>query len=115
MSWLNSLLVALTSVEPHWVPFTVIGLVTFAFVCFIFFYLLRSIRIIYGLKKYTRSITSIEKSAPEVQLEHLKSLFQRPELRHAWNEFEESLHSQYELEDGEEKIVRIRATAPSAS
>ncbi|EFI8425373.1 TPA: type I Zorya anti-phage system protein ZorA1, partial [Escherichia coli] len=58
---------------------------------------------------------SIEKSAPEVQLEHLKSLFQRSELKHAWNEFEESLHSQYELENGEEKIVRIRATAPSAS
>ncbi|WP_250386275.1 type I Zorya anti-phage system protein ZorA1 [Escherichia coli] len=70
---------------------------------------------IYGLKKYTRSINSIEKSAPEVQLEHLKSLFQRSELKHAWNEFEESLHSQYELENGEEKIVRIRATAPSAS
>ncbi|ENW8682343.1 anti-phage ZorAB system protein ZorA, partial [Escherichia coli] len=66
-------------------------------------------------KKYTRSINSIEKSAPEVQLEHLKSLFQRSELKHAWNEFEESLHSQYELENGEEKIVRIRATAPSAS
>ncbi|HGU4300604.1 TPA: type I Zorya anti-phage system protein ZorA1, partial [Escherichia coli] len=64
---------------------------------------------------YTRSINSIEKSAPEVQLEHLKSLFQRSELKHAWNEFEESLHSQYELENGEEKIVRIRATAPSAS
>ncbi|HFO6688442.1 TPA: type I Zorya anti-phage system protein ZorA1, partial [Escherichia coli] len=61
------------------------------------------------------SINSIEKSAPEVQLEHLKSLFQRSELKHAWNEFEESLHSQYELENGEEKIVRIRATAPSAS
>ncbi|EGQ3001149.1 anti-phage defense ZorAB system ZorA, partial [Escherichia coli] len=40
---------------------------------------------------------------------------QRSELKHAWNEFEESLHSQYELENGEEKIVRIRATAPSAS
>lgn len=43
------------------------------------------------------------------------SPFQRSELKHAWNEFEESLHSQYELENGEEKIVRIRATAPSAS
>lgn len=115
MSWLNSILVTLTSVEPYKVPVTVIVTVTFAFVCFIFFYLLRSIRIIYGLKKYTRSINSIEKSAPEVQLEHLKSLFQRSELKHAWNEFEESLHSQYEQENGEEKIVRIRATAPSAS
>lgn len=85
MSWLNSLLVALTSVEPHWVPFTVIGLVTFAFFCFIFFYLVRAVRIVNGLKKYTQSINSLENSTPEAQLEQLKSLFQRPELRHAWN------------------------------
>jgi DNA anti-recombination protein RmuC len=115
MSWLNSLLVALTSVEPHWVPFTVIGLVTFAFFCFIFFYLVRAVRIVNGLKKYTQSINSFENSTPEAQLEQLKSLFQRPELRHAWNEFEESLHPQSEQNNGEEKIVRIRATAPSAS
>ncbi|MGS3450974.1 type I Zorya anti-phage system protein ZorA1 [Klebsiella electrica] len=115
MSWLNSLLVALTSVEPHWVPVTVIVLVSFAVICFIFFYLSRAIKIVNGLKKYTKSISSVENSAPEAQLEHLKSLFQRPELRHAWNEFKESLHPQRELENGEEKIVRIRATAPSAS
>lgn len=115
MSWLNSLLVALTSVEPHWVPFTVIGLVTFAFFCFIFFYLVRAVRIVNGLKKYTQSINSLENSTPEAQLEQLKSLFQRPELRHAWNEFEESLHLQSEQSNGEENIVRVRATAPSAS
>ncbi|HBN0808187.1 TPA: anti-phage defense ZorAB system ZorA, partial [Escherichia coli] len=67
------------------------------------------------LKKYTQSINSIENNEPDDQLQHLQSLFVQPELKHAWNEFEESLHSQYELEDGEEKIVRIRATAPSAS
>ncbi|HCR3042610.1 TPA: anti-phage defense ZorAB system ZorA, partial [Escherichia coli] len=68
-----------------------------------------------GLKKYTQSINGIENNEPGNQLQHLQSLFVQPELKHAWNEFEESLHSQYELEDGEEKIVRIRATAPSAS
>ena len=75
MSWLNSLLVALTSVEPHWVPVTVIVLVSFAVICFIFFYLSRAIKIVNGLKKYTKSISSVENSAPEAQLEHLKSLF----------------------------------------
>ncbi|WP_025904022.1 type I Zorya anti-phage system protein ZorA1 [Tatumella sp. UCD-D_suzukii] len=115
MSWLNSLLVVLTSVEPHWVPFTVISFVLLAFLCFTFFYLSRAIKIVNGLKKYTKSISSFENSTPEAQLEHLKSLFQRPEFKHAWNEFEESLHLQRELENGEEKIGRIRATAPSAS
>lgn len=115
MSWLNSLLVALTSVEPHWVPVTVICLVSLAVVCFIYFYWSRAIRIANGFKKYTKSINSVVNSAPESQLDHLKNLFQRPELGHAWNEFKESLHPQCELENGEEKIVRIRATAPSAN
>ncbi|HDP7473213.1 TPA: anti-phage defense ZorAB system ZorA [Escherichia coli] len=96
-------------------PATVIGLVSFAFLCFIFFYFFRAVKIINGLKKYTQSINGIENNEPGNQLQHLQSLFVQPELKHAWNEFEESLHSQYELEDGEEKIVRIRATAPSAS
>ncbi|HGF6198592.1 TPA: type I Zorya anti-phage system protein ZorA1, partial [Escherichia coli] len=106
---------ALTSVQPYMVPATVIGLVSFAFLCFIFFYFFRAVKIINGLKKYTQSINGIENNEPGNQLQHLQSLFVQPELKHAWNEFEESLHSQYELEDGEEKIVRIRATAPSAS
>ncbi|EKG9483651.1 anti-phage defense ZorAB system ZorA [Escherichia coli] len=115
MSWLNSVLLALTSVQPYMVPATVIGLVSFAFLCFIFFYFFRAVKIINGLKKYTQSINGIENNEPGNQLQLLQSLFVQPELKHAWNEFEESLHSQYELEDGEEKIVRIRATAPSAS
>ncbi|MBH9635497.1 anti-phage defense ZorAB system ZorA [Escherichia coli] len=83
----------------------------------LFYFLLffRAVKIINGLKKYTQSINGIENNEPGNQLQHLQSLFVQPELKHAWNEFEESLHSQYELEDGEEKIVRIRATAPSAS
>ncbi|MEF5063565.1 type I Zorya anti-phage system protein ZorA1 [Escherichia coli] len=115
MSWLNSVLLALTSVQPYMVPATVIGLVSFAFLCFIFFYFFRAVKIINGLKKYTQSINGIENNEPGNQLQHLQSLFVQPELKHAWNEFEESLHSQYEQENGEEKIVRIRATAPSAS
>ena len=115
MSWLNSVLLALTSVQPYMVPATVIGLVSFAFLCFIVFYLIRSINIVNRLKKYTHSINSIEKNEPEEQLQHLQNLFVQPELKHAWNEFAESLHPQRELVGSEEKIVKIRATAPSAS
>lgn len=115
MSWLNSILAVLTSVEPHKVPVTVIGLVSFAVICFFFFYLIRVFKIIFGLRRYTQSIITIKENQPEFQLEHLKRLFQQPELKHAWSEFEESLHPQRELENGEEKIVRVRATAPSAS
>lgn len=115
MSWLNSVLLALTSVPPYMVPATVIGLVSVAFLCFMFFYRARAFNIINRLKKYTRAINSIANDKPENQLEHLKNLFVQPEFKHAWSEFEESLHPQTELVGSEERIVKIRATAPSAS
>lgn len=97
------------------VPATVIGIVSVAFIIFTLFYLFRAVKIVNGLEKYKQSINSIKNNEPDNQLQHLQNLFVQPELKHAWSEFKESLHSQYELEDGEEKIVRIRATAPSAS
>ncbi|MBA0179849.1 anti-phage defense ZorAB system ZorA [Pectobacterium carotovorum subsp. carotovorum] len=115
MSWLNSFLLVLTSVQPYMVPATVIGLVSFAFFCFILFYLSRTVKIVNSLKKYTQSINGIDNSDPANQLQHLQNLFVQPELKHAWREFAESLHPQHELVGSEEKIVKIRATAPSAS
>lgn len=115
MFWLNSVLLVLTSVQPYIVPATVIGLVSFAFFCCIIFYLYRAIKIVNCLKKYTQSINSIASNEPENQPGHLKSLFVQPDLKHAWREFVEPLHSQHELAGSEEKAVKIRATAPSAS
>nr|WP_318382402.1 type I Zorya anti-phage system protein ZorA1 [uncultured Enterobacter sp.] len=115
MSWLNSLLVALTSVHPDRVPMIVIGLVSFAFLMFILFYLRPAIANYRDLKKYTKIIEGYVEQSPEEQLTNLKSLFQKPALKHAWSEFEESLHRQKNVVDGELKIARIRSTAPSAS
>ncbi|HAI2383777.1 TPA: OmpH family outer membrane protein [Escherichia coli] len=115
MLWLDSFLLVLTSVQPYMVPATVIGIVSVAFIIFTLFYLFRAVKIANGLEKYKQSINNIKNNEPDNQLQHLQNLFVQPELKHAWSEFKESLHSQYELEDGEEKIVRIRATAPSAS
>lgn len=51
-------------------PFTVISIVCLAVACFIFFYLLRAIKIVNSLKKYTQSINSIESNSPREQLAH---------------------------------------------
>lgn len=115
MSWLNSVLLALTSVQPHMVPLTVISLVFIAFIFFMIFYFFKSVLIIKRLKKYTHSVNSVENNDPEHQHQHLKSLFVQPELKHAWNEFADSLHPQHELVGSEEKTFKMRATAPSAS
>lgn len=50
MFWLNSALLALTSVQPYIVPATVIGLVSFAFLCFIIFYIYKAVKILNRLK-----------------------------------------------------------------
>lgn len=42
----------------------------------------------------------------------LLSLFKDTVLEHSWLEFEETLHNQNEIRDGENHIYRIRATAP---
>ncbi|PEI03846.1 hypothetical protein CRM79_11750 [Pantoea agglomerans] len=115
MSWLNSVLLALTSVQPHMVPLTVICLVFIAFICFMILYFFKSVLIVKRLKKYTQSVNSIENNDPEHQSQHLKNLFVQPELKHAWNEFADSLHPQHELVGSEEKTFKMRATAPSAS
>lgn len=115
MSWLNSILLSLTSVQPHMVPITVIGFVITAFILFIIFYLSRSVKIVNRLKKYTHEINNIANDKLENQRELLKNLLVQPEFKHAWSEFSESLHPQSELVGSEEKIVKIRATAPSAS
>ncbi|MCE0826315.1 anti-phage defense ZorAB system protein ZorA [Buttiauxella sp. A2-C2_NF] len=115
MSWFNLFLVALTSVQPYMVPMTVIGIVTVAGIAFIGLYLLRARSIVKNLKKHTQVITGLTKIQPEEQLNQLNSLFLKPELKHAWSEFKESLHRQKNVVDGEEKISGIRSTAPSAN
>jgi len=97
------------------VPITVIGFVITAFILFIIFYLSRSVKIVNRLKKYTYEINNIANDKLENQRELLKNLLVQPEFKHAWSEFSESLHPQSELVGSEEKIVKIRATAPSAS
>lgn len=115
MSWLNSVLLSLTSVQPHMVPITVLSLVSLAFALFIYFYFYRLVKIVNCLKKYTHAINNIANDKLENQRELLKNSFVQPEFKHAWSEFSESLHPQSELVGSEEKIVKIRATAPSAS
>lgn len=115
MSWLNSVLLSLTSVQPHMVPITVLSLVSLAFALFIYFYFYRSVKIVNCLKKYTHAINNIANDKLENQRELLKNSFVQPEFKHAWSEFSESLHPQSELVGSDEKIVKIRATAPSAS
>ncbi|MCT2387647.1 type I Zorya anti-phage system protein ZorA1 [Erwinia pyrifoliae] len=115
MSWFDSFLAALTSVQPYKVPLTVIGLVILAGILFIVFYLARAVMVVKDLKRHTQAVKSLRGQTIEEHSVQLDSLFQKPQLKHAWSEFKDSLHPQFEVVDGEQKTARIRATAPSAS
>lgn len=44
----------------------------------------------------------------------LRAIFKGTALEHSWLEFEETLHDQSEIFDGESHVSRVRATAPSS-
>lgn len=44
----------------------------------------------------------------------LRTIFKGSALEHSWLEFEETLHDQCEIFDGESRVSRIRATAPAS-
>ncbi|EML3184482.1 hypothetical protein R9D81_002188, partial [Pseudomonas aeruginosa] len=41
----------------------------------------------------------------------MEQVFQKPPLQHAWQEYAETLHDQFEVRDGERQLLRSRATA----
>lgn len=114
MDWLNSLLVILTSVQPAKVPFVVIVCVTIALVFFAIFYVFRAIKIVSKLKSKAKKISVWETESPAEKLHKLSELFAQSSMKHSWSEFEESLHQQKNLVEGELKLQKVRATAPSA-
>ncbi len=45
----------------------------------------------------------------------LEKVFDGTACHHAWSEYEETLHNQYDIRDGERKVREVRATVPSES
>lgn len=115
MEWLNSLLVMLTSVQPAKVPFAVMVVVGIALAFFLCLYVYPAIKIVRRLKKNIKVILGLVSDGPDLKLKKLSELFVHPAMKHSWSEFEESLHQQKSLNDGELKLQKIRATAPSAA
>jgi len=67
------------------------------------------------LKSLTRSVTAIKaKSADQLQTE-LEKVFNATKLKHLWKEYSETLHNQFEYHEGEERLVRSRATTVAAN
>ncbi|MDO9622869.1 MAG: type I Zorya anti-phage system protein ZorA1 [Pseudomonas sp.] len=96
-------------------PVFVVSLVVVLCLLYGIHYFLRSFLLSSRLKKLTRQITAAGEVAPALRRRELEQLFKGHSLEHAWREYAETLHNQYELRDGEQRLLRSRATAGAAN
>lgn len=95
-------------------PRMVVSLVVILCVWYLIRYFYRSFRLSARLKRLTASLL-IAKTLPAPQRRsELESLFKGTNLDHSWQEYAETLHDQFELIEGEQVLVRSRATAGAA-
>nr|WP_302467757.1 type I Zorya anti-phage system protein ZorA1 [Pseudomonas marvdashtae] len=67
------------------------------------------------LKSLRRSITAIKGKSPDQLQAELEKVFGATKLKHLWKEYSETLHNQFEYHEGEERLVRSRATTVAAN
>lgn len=96
-------------------PVFVVSLVIVLCLLYGIHYFFRSFLLSSRLKKLTRQIKAAGEIAPALRRRELEQLFKGHSLGHAWREYAETLHNQYELRDGEQRLLRSRATAGAAN
>lgn len=100
--------------EQKYAPMAVAGLVGFLFFWYLASYFRRSIALSWRLGRLIRDIQKVGEVPPAKRREALGALFERHPLGHAWQEYAETLHDQYEVRDGERHLLRSRSTAGAA-
>lgn len=94
-------------------PILVIGVVLFLGLAFFIWYWIPSRRIKKSLKHTLRAIQQLGHSSP-VPPERIGELIQADDrLKNLWREYAETLHRQYDLQDGEKRLIAVRATLPA--
>lgn len=82
---------------------------------FLWHYVIRGLRLRSELRALAAQIRSLD-GRPRAELrDELNSLFSGKQAEHAWREFDETLHDQYELSAGQRRIRDVRATVPAES
>lgn len=113
--WINSHYDTHITVAQLQAPALVVGLVAFLCLWYVGRYFVPSFVLSRRLTRLTRKLNGVQELSPDQRRSELGSLFKEHKLEHAWKEYAETLHNQYELKNGEQRLVRSRATAGSAS
>lgn len=77
-------------------------------------YFWRSFGLSRQLKALVCKVRALKELPPSKRRAELAALFEGNSLAHAWREYAETLHDQFELRGGEQYLVRSRATAGAA-
>ncbi len=78
---------------------------------FIILFLMPGLFYLFRLIKFARRSASFKQNTDPNEF---KKLFSKDKtLSHLWSEYEETLHYQYEEQDGQDKIIAVRSTIPS--
>jgi len=91
-------------------PKMVVGLVFILCAWYFVRYFCRSFKLSAQLKRLTVSLQNVKTFAPPLRRSELERLFSGGRLEHSWREYAETLHDQFELKEGEQVLVRSRAT-----
>ncbi|MDC6380406.1 anti-phage ZorAB system protein ZorA [Pseudomonas graminis] len=95
-------------------PTVVVGLVSVLCAWYLFRYFLRSFKLSSQLKRLTRTLDGAKTLAAPLRRAELERLFSSSQMQHLWREYSETLHDQFEMREGEQVLVRSRATAGAA-
>jgi len=90
-----------------------IGIAVTLLLAFLVFYAIPGIRLWWQLRKVAKRLGRLQSEPRATLRDKLNDAFARTRCFHAWSEFEETLHDQYDLRNGERQIRDVRATAPS--
>lgn len=107
--WSNATLAQLLA------PIFVVSLVAVLCLLYGIHYFFRSFRLSGQLKQLTKQIKAAGEIAPAQRRKELEQLFKGHAFGHLWSEYAETLHNQYELREGEQRLLRSRATASAAN
>lgn len=91
-------------------PVFVFSLVTVLCLWYAVRYLWRSFTLSRQLKRLIQDLDAIRDVAPPKRRGELERLFEAHPLGHAWREYAETLHDQFEVRDGERQLLCSRAT-----
>lgn len=78
-------------------------------------YFFRGLLLRRQLKTVTERIEALANKPRSTLRGELEKVFDGTACHHAWSEYEETLHDQYDVRDGERKVRDVRATVPSES